>query len=375
MYKKQESGLRYYFGFSNMNMFKTLYKKYPYFFNLLIVLVLLIIIRILDGIAWYPPSPENTKVILFIHLFEFIAFIPMLFLLIYSYRWAIKRRQTALLITFIIVFAVFGPTLIKLLTTWLEVTFWRTDIGPVTLDKIEKYTPGCLVIILFLSVTFYLTHLRFQSNKQREAIYKAENLTKEVQLKMLYYQINPHFLFNVLNSIHALIDEDADKAKKLVVEMSDYYRYTLNKQEQTISIEKEIQSVVKYLEIQKIRFEEEYEFEISVDPAINTVTIPSFIIHLLVENAVKYCVKTREQKLGIRLSVKLFDRLILIEVSNTGKLVAATAPNHNPADGTGNVIENIKNRLAMLYADNYSFSLMEENNWVVATIEIRNIQI
>lgn len=91
-------------------------------------------------------------------------------------------------------------------------------------------------------------------------MHKAESLAKEVQLKMLHYQINPHFLFNILNSILALIDEDGAKAKKLVVEMSDYYRYTLNKLEQNITIGKEVEAVVKYLEIQKTRFEENFEY-------------------------------------------------------------------------------------------------------------------
>ena len=333
-------------------MLKRIYYKYPYFFNLTGVLVLLILTRMLDWFAWTPPSLEKTNNILFSHLFEFISFLPMVFLIIYSYRWAIERKQTVLLILLMIVFAVFGPTLIKLLTTWLETTLWNKKIAPVTLDVIEKYTPACAAALLFLSATFYLTRLWIQYNIQREAVHKAETLTKEVQLKMLQYQINPHFLFNVLNSIHALVDENADKAKKLIVEMSDYYRYTLNKQEQTITIEKEIQAVVKYLEIQKIRFEEEFEFEISADPAISQVMIPSFVIHLLVENAVKFGMKTRDQKLIIRLSAKWFNKVLLIKVSNTGKLVKATAPDQKNADGTGNGIENIKNRLALLYGDN-----------------------
>ena len=122
-------------------------------------------------------------------------------------------------------------------------------------------------------------------------------MAKDVQLKMLRYQINPHFLFNVLNSIYTLIDENTEKAKKLVIDMSEYYRYTLNKQQHTISIEKEVESIMKYLEIQKTRFEEEFQYEISVDEAVKSILIPSFLIHLLIENAVKYGTKTVKQKL------------------------------------------------------------------------------
>ncbi len=192
---------------------------------------------------------------------------------------------------------------------------------------------------------------------------------------MLRYQINPHFLFNVLNTIYALIDENAGKAKKLVIGMSEYYRYTLNKQEQTISVEKEVAAAAKYLEIQKTRFEEKFEYEISVDNAISGVLIPSFVIHLLIENAVKYGTKSNSPKLIVSLVVKLINKNLLISVSNTGKMVEAIPAGSRNTDGTGNGIENIKNRLALFYNNSYSFSLQEENGWVSATIEINNIHL
>ncbi len=92
----------------------------------------------------------------------------------------------------------------------------------------------------------------------------------------------------------------------------------------TVSIEKEVESILKYLEIQKTRFEEEFQYEISVDEAVKSVLIPSFLIHLLIENAVKYGTKTMKQKLIIRLSVILVNKRLLIRVSNTGKLLNAT---------------------------------------------------
>ena len=352
-------------------LFKTLYNKYPYFFNLLIFLVLLEIIRTLDWMAWIPPSPNKTKVLLLEQLFEFVSLLSILPLLIVSYKWAIKRKQMFLLAVLVLVFAIFGPTVLIYLSSGLETVFWhRANRPPVTLDVLKKYSPGCMAVILFLSTAFYLTYLRLQFAHQKDAMHKAETLAREVQLKMLHFQINPHFLFNVLNSIHALIDENTKKAKKLVVDMSDYYRYTLNKQEQTISIEKEIQSVVKYLEIQKTRFEEDFEFEISVDEAALTILIPSFIIHLLIENAVKFGKKPNEQKLVVRLSVKLLNNLLTIRVANTGKLADATGFHQKNPDETGHSIENIKSRLALLYEDNSSFSLSEENGWVLATIEL-----
>jgi len=331
------------------------------------------IIRIWDWLAWAPPTPERTKNILIEHLFEFISILPIIILLIYSYQWAIKRKRIFLLYALIIIYALFGPSLYLVLSTWLEMIFWRKDVLPISFNLILKYSPGGSLIILFLSAVYYLTHLILQSSRQKEQAHKAESLAKDVQLKMLRYQINPHFLFNVLNSIYTLIDENTEKAKKLVIDMSEYYRYTLNKQQLTVSIEKEVESILKYLEIQKTRFEEEFQYEISIDEAVKAILIPSFLIHLLIENAVKYGTKTTKQRLIVHLSVKMVNKVLQIKVSNTGKLINKTPDNQKNSDGTSNGIENLKHRLELYYDDNYSFSLKEEEGWVVASVEISNI--
>jgi LytS/YehU family sensor histidine kinase len=155
--------------------------------------------------------------------------------------------------------------------------------------------------------------------------------------------------------------------------MSEYYRYTLNKQQQTISIETEIETIIKYFEIQKIRFEEDFQYEISVDETVKYVLIPSFLIHLLVENAIKYGTKTEKQKLIVNLSIRMENKMLSIKVSNTGKLLNAKPGGEKNIDGTGNGIENLKHRLGLYYNDNYSFSLKEEDGWVIADIEINDI--
>ncbi len=354
-------------------MLKAFYKRHQYFLNMLAVLVFLVITRALDWFAWTPPYPDKIKDVLLDRLFEFFSFLPFVFLFIYSYSLAIKRKHSVLLYSLIIVFTVFGPSLFLFLSTWLETTLWRKDVLPFTIDLIKKYSPGVSLVLLFLSATFYLTYFQLQSGKQKEEMQKAETLAKDVQLKMLRYQINPHFLFNVLNSIYTLIDENTDMAKKLVIDMSEYYRYTLNKQQLKVSIEKEVESILKYLEIQKTRFEEEFQYEISIDEEVKSILIPTFLIHLLIENAVKYGTKTAKQKLIVHLSVKLVNKMLLIRVSNTGKILNSSPNSEKNIDGTSNGIENLKNRLGLYYNDNYSFSLKEEDGWVVAAIEINNI--
>jgi sensor histidine kinase YesM len=356
-------------------MLKALYSRYQYFFNMLAVLILLLTTRMFDSIAWMPAGPGRTEVIIANYLYEFMIILPLIFLLIYSYRLAIKKRVALLHFSFLFVFTVFGPSLVLFGSRFLEHTFWRKELDNVTLTEIEKYTPGASLIFLLLSATYYITYLIKQSAMQKETANRAEALSRDVQLKMLRYQINPHFLFNVLNSIYSLIDENTDKSKKLVIDMSEYYRYTLNKQEHTISIEKEVESILKYFEIQKTRFEEEFHYEISVDEAVKSVMIPSFLINLLVENAIKYGIKTEKQKLIVNLSIRMEGKVLSIKVSNTGKLVNGKTGGEKSIDGTGNGIENLKHRLGLYYNDNFSFSLKEEEGWVIAEIKIDNIKI
>ena len=351
------------------------YKKHQYLFNMLAVLLLIVIIRTLDSLAWLPPSPHKVKMVILNYLFELIAFIPVIYLLIHTYRWALKRKQITFLYIVIIIYAVLLPSWVLVLSSWLQILFSGFQVQPITVNLIERYTPGVSLVIILLSATYYITHLILQTSKQKETAHKTETLAREVQLKMLRYQINPHFLFNVLNSIYTLIDENTEKAKKLVIDMSEYYRYTLNKQQLTVTIEKEVESIIKYLEIQKTRFEEEFEYEISLEETVKPVLIPSFIIHLLIENAVKYGTKTKKQKLIIRLTATLINNKLTIRVANTGKLVIENPSSENNSTGTSNGIENLKHRLGLFYNDNCSFSLIEEEGWVFATIEIDNIEV
>jgi LytS/YehU family sensor histidine kinase len=355
-------------------MLKELHNKYKYFFHMLGVLTFVIIVRILDWLAWAPSSvPERTKVVVVEHLCQYICFTLIILMLITSYRWALNRQNRIILYLVIALYAILGPVFFLYLVTWVELLVWPKYVIPMTFGLLTKYSPGASLIILFLSSAYYVTYLIEQSDMQRETAHRAESLAKDVQLKMLRYQINPHFLFNVLNSIYTLIDENTEKAKKLVIDMSEYYRYTLNKQQHTTSVEKEVESIIKYLEIQKTRFEEDFQYDISVSERAKSVMIPSFIIHLLIENAVKYGTMTAKERLIIRLAVAFENNLLLIRVSNTGKLkVQGNEPEKN-SNGTGNGIENLKNRLGLYYDDNYSFSLKEEEGFVIASVEISNI--
>ena len=146
-------------------MLKALYSRYQYFFNMLAVLILLLTTRMLDSIAWMPSGPRKAEVIFANFLYEFMVLLPMVFLLIYSFRLAIKKRLTLLLLSFIGVFTVFGPSVVLFGSRWLEHTFWRKELDNVTLVEIEKYTPGASLIFLILKRNI-LYHLPYASSCQ-----------------------------------------------------------------------------------------------------------------------------------------------------------------------------------------------------------------
>ncbi|EKD30926.1 MAG: hypothetical protein ACD_77C00447G0001, partial [uncultured bacterium] len=99
-------------------MLKAFYIRRQYFFNMLAVLIFLVLTRLLDGFAWYPPFPEKTKMLLIEHLAQFVSFFPLIFLLIFSYTWAIKRKMSILLYFLIITYAILSPAFVLCFSSW-----------------------------------------------------------------------------------------------------------------------------------------------------------------------------------------------------------------------------------------------------------------
>ncbi|MCP4157689.1 MAG: sensor histidine kinase, partial [bacterium] len=149
-------------------------------------------------------------------------------------------------------------------------------------------------------------------------------------------------------------------------------RYSLvNGEKKEVPLKQEIDAINNFLEIQKIRFEENIEVDIRVARAAERVPIPCFLIHPLVENALKYGMKTSPKPLKIRLYVDIDKDRLEIKVQNTGKLMKQ-APECLPgSQGTGTGLKNIKQRLELLCFGSSSFEIIEDNGWVSAIITLK----
>ena len=207
-----------------------------------------------------------------------------------------------------------------------------------------------------------------QWQSEHERTLQAEALANHAQLDLLRYQLNPHFLFNALNSIRASIDEDSQRAKRMVTEFSEFLRYSLlNNNSALVDLRQEIEAIRNYLAIEKIRFEDKLDVTFDIEPAAETCQLPGFLIHPLVENAVKHGM-TNSKPLKISIAARMRDGRLVVEIANTGRLDAQT-PQANGA-GTQIGLRNVRERLAKLYPDRSIFSLRQDGAWIRATIEI-----
>jgi len=348
-------------------MLQNHYKKYQYFYNLLVFNIFWSIIRITQ---WIEFQPENLSLIFKYIALELLIVQALSLVMIAIYKWSSKHKPIVSITAFIII-SLIGPALLFIISNGIKLVILPQGIlAEFNFEQIKLATYYQVMFFSALGGIFFVTQFRINYLKQKEQTTKAETLAKDTQLKMLRYQINPHFLFNILNSLHALIDENKETAKKLIVDISEYYRSILDKQIQKHSIKNEVEIIEKYLEIQKIRFEESFEYQIKMHDKASTYSIPTFIVHLLVENAIKYGLKGEDNKLTVLLDISLVESKLTIMVKNTGKIPETAHNVQDKPTGTKKGLENITQRLQLFYDEDYSFSLLEDNGWVIARIEI-----
>ena len=176
-------------------------------------------------------------------------------------------------------------------------------------------------------------------------------LLEQAELKALQYQINPHFLFNALNTISAYCRENPERARSLLLAMSSYFRNTLSTHKDKIDIHEEIEHVLSYLEIEKARFEDRLEILIDVNPNLH-FQVPNFIIQPLIENAIKHGMKNR-LKIVIRVVELKKVYQVIVEDDGNGidaEIIAKLYANRHDQDKIG--LANTHHRLQRLYSDN-----------------------
>ena len=240
----------------------------------------------------------------------------------------------------------------------LNVTLFKFLDGTVTTSQCLGQWSMMVWPFFLWSILYFGIKIWIDLINERENLNKITIHAKEAQLQMLRYQINPHFLFNSLNSIKALIYENPAQAGHMLTEFSEFLRTTLLfKDEIYIPVSEEIDMLEKYLSIEKIRFEERLDYKITYDKDLLNNEILCFITQPLVENAIRHGLTNNPAGLILNINFCVHKELMVIEIENSGSL------NKNGASyGTG--INNVIDRLKTAYANQYDFSIIEKDNFV-----------
>ena len=188
---------------------------------------------------------------------------------------------------------------------------------------------------------------------------------KDAQLRALQAQVNPHFFFNSMNSVRALVYEDRDAAARMIDELTSVMRHALQGgTRDTVPLADEIEVVRAYLAIEQIRFEQRLRARIDVGPGLDTVRIPPMALQTLVENAVKHGVEARPEGSDIRIHARRQDDgAAVIEVANAGAIQTVSG-------STRTGLANARQRLALALGEGTHLDLREQDGWVRATMRL-----
>jgi two-component sensor histidine kinase len=250
---------------------------------------------------------------------------------------------------------------------WIETAkdmeAWYEKLG----DAAEIYSKvsfvesnsGSITVMLAWSALYFAIKSYRIFQDVRESALKSAAMAHEAQLKMLRYQLNPHFLFNTLNAISTLVlEQNTELANRMVTKLSSFLRYSLdNDPMQKITLEQELKALQLYLDIEKVRFEERLTLQMDIEESAKDALIPSLLLQPLIENAIKYGIARAEGGGHLSVSARVFAGDLLMEISDDGpgcELVNGNIPESN---GVG--MANTRERLATLYGSEHSLKLSQ----------------
>jgi len=221
--------------------------------------------------------------------------------------------------------------------------------------------PVTFTLLLVWSVLYFCIKYYQYFQLEKEKYLRSEALAREAQLRMLRYQLNPHFLFNTLNAISTLVMQGAsDAASRMLTKLSNFLRYSLEHDPlEQVNLAREIRSVQLYLDIEKVRFEERLQIALNVSPEAEKALVPSMILQPLVENSVKYAVARSESGGAITITGRVEQGQLHLTVEDDGPGPESDRRDEHEVETTscGVGLDNIRNRLTELYGTDFTLAL------------------
>ena len=296
------------------------------------------------------------------------------------YRQLINRTPlvtwgvTAIVLTLAVgVYSFIDSWVIQLTSAETGASFVRLFMGIFFFD---------LMLLGAWSALYYAINYYLQVEEQADRLERLEMQATSAQLAMLRYQLNPHFLFNTLNSISTLVLlKQTAPANAMLTRLSSFLRHTLVTQPGAkVSVSQEVETLKLYLDIERMRFEERLRTDFRIEPAAANAQLPSMLLQPLVENAIKYGVSPLEEGAEIILVAQIVGPRLRVTVSDTGPgMGATTADGDTPSmltsarhgDSTGVGLPNIRDRLAQAYGEDHRFEIRSpESGGFTVLIEI-----
>ena len=270
------------------------------------------------------------------------------------YRYVIEKRP----------FVTWGTTLLAVMSATLLYAYMDTWVVQTIREGADE-TPFAQLLLggLFKdgllvgawSALYYAINYFVRAEEQADQMMRLEAQATSAQLTMLRYQLNPHFLFNTLNSISTLVLlKQTEQANAMLSRLSSFLRFTLiNEAAAKVPLTQEIETLKLYLDIEKMRFEERLRTYFIIEPAVENALVPSLLLQPLVENAIKYAVTPKEEGADISVTAQLVGQRVRITVSDTGPGLQPGQQDHSLSTGVG--MANTRERLSQAYGDDQRF--------------------
>lgn len=267
-----------------------------------------------------------------------------------------------------ILFSILFAFVVGALETYISVLAKLEYKEELKLGLLQKMTSNVFTAFVYLFIwncIYFIYHYVEQSRKNQLDKLKLEALIKSLELKTIKSHINPHFIFNALNSIRALIDEDPTRARQAVTALSNILRSSMfSDQQETITLEKEMNIVKDYLDLELIRFEDRLQLTYEIEDETLDDAVPPMMLQMLVENAIKHGIGKSVGPGEIIISATEREEKLILKVVNTGKL--QTSPIQ---EGFG--LHSTSSRLNLIFGNKASFSIHQLTDAMVeAKVEI-----
>lgn len=231
--------------------------------------------------------------------------------------------------------------------------------NPPFITKLIRTSFGSFFYMLIWNLIYFMYHYIQKSRQEQIDRIRLESLVKELELKTIKAHINPHFIFNALNSIRALVDENPIRARTAITELSNILRSSMQAEKaETSPLEKELNIVKDYLALEHIRFEDRLQVEYDIDEDTLDQQVPPMMLQTLVENAIKHGISKQKNGGLIKVISDFRNNHHELIIQNTGHL-------DNIINGDGFGIASTQNRLSILFGDKASFELKDLNENMV----------